>query len=429
MMLALAAALLVGAGGATVQGAPDSVMTVTLEEALERAAGVDPNYIAAMRGIVDAKWQQRAAYTVFIVPATTLQLSQTRSNLDFFNIGTGGLTNKITQAQADFRLNLFSGLSKVFDVGATRAGVAGAEANEIEAKFQTALLTESDYYDVLAQRELTRVAQERVRRAAEQFDIARARVVSGAAVQTDSLQLLLELTRARVGLLQQQARLRVARIQLGRRIGVPLPVDAAPLARLPEGPLPITEQQAVMEVLQQGPRLLGAQADARAAENAYKSALGGYLPRVDLFATWQAFGDEVFLPDDTRRWLYGVQLSFPIWNNAQREIQLSLAKSSREVARALRDDTERAVRRDVIEAYEVFTTARASARLAREAVVVARENLRVQEQRYRAGATTILDLLSSQVSMVEAEAGLVQARQAERLALAGLEALLGRRIY
>jgi outer membrane protein TolC len=366
---------------------------------------------------------------VFIVPATTLQLSRTYSNVDFFNIGTGGLTNKITQAQADFRLNVFSGLSKVFDVGATGAGVAGAEANEIEAKFQTALLTESDYYDVLAQRELTRVAQERVRRADEQLAVARARVVSGAAVQTDSLQLLLELTRAQVDLLQQRALLRVARIQLGRRIGVTVPVDAAPLARLPEGPLPITEQQAVMEALDEGPRFMGAQADARAAENAYKSTWGGYLPRVDLFATWQAFGDEIVLPDETRRWLYGVQVSFPIWNNAQREIQLSLAKSRREVARVLRDDTERAVRRDVIEAYEVFTTARASARLAQEAVVVARENLRVQEQRYRAGATTILDLLSSQVSMVEAEAGLVQARQAERLALAGLEALLGRRIY
>lgn len=428
-MLALAAALLIGTGGATVQGVPDSVMTVTLEEALERAAGVDPNYIAAMRGIVDAKWQQRAAYTVFIVPATTLQLSQTRSSVDFFNVGTGDLTNRITQAQADFRLNLFSGLSKVFDVGATGAGVAGAEANEIEAKFQTALLTESDYYDVLAQRELTRVARERVRRAEEQLAIARARVVSGAAVQTDSLQLLLELTRAQVDLLQQQARLRVARIQLGRRIGVAVPVDAAPLAALPEGPLPISEQQAVIEALDEGPRFLGARADARAAEHAYKSAWGGYLPRVDLFATWQAFGDEVLLPDDTRRWLYGVQVSLPIWNNAQREIRLSLAKSNREVARALRDDTERAVRRDVIEAYEVFTTARATARLAQEAVTVARENLRVQEQRYRAGATTILDLLSSQVSMVEAEAGLVQARQAERLALAGLEALLGRRIY
>jgi hypothetical protein len=75
MILALAAALLVATGGATVQGVPDSVMTVTLEEALERAAGVDPNYIAAMRGIVDAKWQQRAAYTVFPTRTSTSSTS------------------------------------------------------------------------------------------------------------------------------------------------------------------------------------------------------------------------------------------------------------------------------------------------------------------------------------------------------------------
>ncbi len=98
-------------------------------------------------------------------------------------------------------------------------------------------------------------------------------------------------------------------------------------------------------------------------------------------------------------------------------------------ARALRDDVEREVRRDVITAYEVFETARASADLAQRAVVVARENLRVNQERYRVGGTTILDLLTAQVSLVEAEAALVQALQAERLALAGLEALLGRRIY
>ena len=43
--------------------------------------------------------------------------------------------------------------------------------------------------------------------------------MSGAAVQTDSLQLLLELNRARVSLLQDEARLRVARLLLGRRVG------------------------------------------------------------------------------------------------------------------------------------------------------------------------------------------------------------------
>ena len=414
---------------ASVPQGPDSLMVVTLADALRRAANVDPNYVAALRNVVDAKWQQRAAYAAFIIPATTLSVTQTRSNNQVFNFGTGDFANRLTQAQIDMRLNLFNGLSKFFEAGRAGAAVAAADANELQARFQTALLTEADYYDVLAQRELMRVAAERVRRAEEQFAIARARVLGGAAVQTDSLQLLLELTRAQVDLLRQRATLRVARIELGRRIGVPEPVDAAPLDTLPSGPLPITEQQAVQEALQEGPRYRAAQEGAQAAARAYSVVMGQYLPRVDLFATYQAFGDEFFLPDDSRRWIYGFSINFPIWNNAQREIQLSQAKSNREVARALRDDIEREVRRDVVAAYEVFETARASADLAEVAVVVARENMRVNQERYRVGATTILDLLTAQVSLVEAEATLVQAIQAERLALAGLEALLGRRIY
>ena len=414
---------------ASVPQGPDSLMVVTLADALRRAANVDPNYVAALRNVVDAKWQQRAAYAAFIIPATTLSVTQTRSNNQVFNFGTGDFANRLTQAQIDMRLNLFNGLSKFFEAGRAGAAVAAADANELQARFQTALLTEADYYDVLAQRELMRVAAERVRRAEEQFAIARARVLGGAAVQTDSLQLLLELTRAQVDLLRQRATLRVARIELGRRIGVPGPVDAAPLDTLPSGPLPITERQAVLEALQEGPRYRAAQEGAQAAARAYSVVMGQYLPRVDLFATYQAFGDEFFLPDDSRRWIYGFSINFPIWNNAQREIQLSQAKSNREVARALRDDIEREVRRDVVAAYEVFETARASADLAEVAVVVARENMRVNQERYRVGATTILDLLTAQVSLVEAEATLVQAIQAERLALAGLEALLGRRIY
>jgi outer membrane protein TolC len=53
----------------------------------------------------------------------------------------------------------------------------------------------------------------------------------------------------------------------------------------------------------------------------------------------------------------------------------------------------------------------------------------MQELRYRSGASTILDLLDAQVSLAEAEAGLVQARYQSRLALAQLEAILGRRLF
>jgi outer membrane protein TolC len=62
-------------------------------------------------------------------------------------------------------------------------------------------------------------------------------------------------------------------------------------------------------------------------------------------------------------------------------------------------------------------------------VTVALQNYRMQELRYRSGASTILDLLDAQVNLAQAEAGLAEARYQTRLALARLEAILGRRLF
>jgi outer membrane protein TolC len=83
----------------------------------------------------------------------------------------------------------------------------------------------------------------------------------------------------------------------------------------------------------------------------------------------------------------------------------------------------------VTRAYDGYQALRAAAQLAGVGVTVARENYRMQELRYRAGASTILDLLDAQVNLAQAEADLVQARYQTRLALAGLEAILGRRLF
>jgi outer membrane protein TolC len=79
-------------------------------------------------------------------------------------------------------------------------------------------------------------------------------------------------------------------------------------------------------------------------------------------------------------------------------------------------------------AYNGHETARAAIELAQVGVAAASENYRVQRARYREGSTTILDLLEAQVALSEAEAVLVQSRYAARLALAQIEALLGRRV-
>lgn len=74
---------------------------------------------------------------------------------------------------------------------------------------------------MLAERELARVAEDRLRRAEEQFGLARVRVIAGEAIATDSLQLLLEVNRARVAKLRSDSALAVARLRLGRQIDLP----------------------------------------------------------------------------------------------------------------------------------------------------------------------------------------------------------------
>jgi outer membrane protein len=59
-------------------------------------------------------------------------------------------------------------------------------------------------------------------------------------------------------------------------------------------------------------------------------------------------------------------------------------------------------------------------------VAAAQEDLRVQQRRYELGATTLLDLLTSQSQLDQGRASLIRARYDYRIAKAQLEALIGR---
>ncbi len=319
-------------------------------------------------------------------------------------------------------------MRKFTDLSANDAALESAEASELQQRFRTAFLVESDYYGVLASQALDRVAAERLRRAEEQLTVGRARVVSGAAVQTDSLQLVLEVTRARIDRVRAEAALRVARLQLGRRIGEAGPVAAADPGSVPPVDLPVALAEAVTDALAQGPQYRVARANERRASALLRGQRGEYLPYMVASAANQTF-DSKFFP--TARNVSSVTLSviLPIWTLGQREIAVTQARVNRDVSRAIRSDLERGALRDVTEAYEAYRTARVTVDLSALALAAATENFRVQEARYRSGATTILELLDAQISLTQAEADVVQANYATRLALAGLEVILGRRLF
>ncbi len=406
----------------------DTLPRITLAEAIRRSAQLDPDYVRALGQIDDAEWGRRAAVIAFFVPSIDLGLNETKYSQSFFNPSDPtNPTSTLVVGTASANYDIFS-LRKFAELPRSKAELETAEAGELEQRFRTALETESGYYDVLVNQELARVSEERVVRAEEGLKVARARVASGAAVQTDSLQLMLELTRARVEVLRQRNALGTARYELGRLVGEPGPMDAVPFDTTAAPPLPISMQEAVRIGLDQGPQYRAAQASERAAEANLKAQKSDYLPTLSIGGLHQRYDTELF-PGASNISSVTFGLSYPLWNNGQREIEVSRARVNRDVSRAIREDLERVVRRDVTTAYDTYETSRAAAELAGVAVTVARENYRMQEMRYRAGASTILDLLDAQVSVAEAEAGLVQARYVTRLSLAGLEAILGRRLF
>ncbi len=411
---------------AVAQVPSDSVPVVTLTEARRRAAIVNPVAVEAHGRVETAEWERRAAMTGLLSPNVRVGTSYTRLSDPFFNFGTGEISSSATSATLEASYELF-GLDKIAELKRSRASLESAEANETAAAFRTSLAADAAYFAVLADRELYRVANDRLLRAEEQFGIARIRVIAGEAIASDSLQLLLEMNRARLALLRSDSAVAVSRLRLGRQIGLPGPAEAAPIDTAALPGLPLTLEAAVAELRVRGPELEAVRAAERSAGAALAAERGGYLPDITLAATAGAY-DADFFPSALRRSQLAVTLSLPIWNGGQRELAIARARADRNVARAEREDLERAAAERMAEAYHGYETARAATALAHVGVTVATENYRVQRARYREGATTILDLLEAQVALSEAEASLVQARYATQIALAQLEALLGRRL-
>jgi multidrug efflux system outer membrane protein len=412
---------------ATAQTTSEGLPVITLAEARRRSVSIDPDAVAARSRVDVATSERRAAFTNLITPNLRATTTYTHFSEPFFNFGTGGISPNSASATFDASYSVL-GAGKFGTLKSARASLASAEALETSSRFRTMLETDAAYFAVLADRELSRVAADRLRRAEEQLNIARVRVIAGESVQSDSLRLLLEASRARLAILSMDSSLTASRLRLGRRIGLSGPAEAAPLDSILPRDLPMSEEQAIAEMRARGPDVEAARAQEKSANAAVLTARERYFPEINIGATLGRYDSELF-PDALKRNQWNASISLPIWNGGSRELAVARARADRNVASATRADTERAAGEVMAQAYRGYLTSRGGIDLALVGLTAATENYRVQNARYREGATTIVDLLEAQVALSEAQAQLIRARYASRLSLAQIEALLGRRIF
>jgi outer membrane protein TolC len=127
-------------------------------------------------------------------------------------------------------------------------------------------------------------------------------------------------------------------------------------------------------------------------------------------------------------WTVIVGTSYPVFNGFQREDAVTRAEVAAYLARVTLNDTRRSVRASAAQLLGTLTTTIAAISLGEEAIRSAREDLRVQTARYRAGISTILDVLTSEAALLQAEYSLAQSQHRYHITRAAIEALVGRNL-
>lgn len=410
--------------------------SVSLADAIRLAEQAQPSIMRANADIHNAGAQKRVAVGAFLPDLTASSRgSQTFSEgVDRIDPNTGlpQVSNSTTgniSFQLSAGLDLFSGFRRTADLRAANAQRDAAEAGLIDAKYQVALLTTQEFLAALAADELSKVRQAGVVRAEEQLKVSIAKLRSGSATRSDSLRSLVTLGSARLLLVTAQTQLATAEANLARLIGVDGRVSALDEPAFHDVLTAIDQDALRLEALEQSPRVQSAEADAQASRASYSASKSAYWPTLRLSGSYAYSGNsrvndyQLFQSRQA-----SLSLSWPLFNGFTRERSIIQQAGAMDVAEATANDVRRQVQAALTQRFAELDAAALRIGISQTSVVAAEEDLRVQQERYRLGAATIFDVLTSQEALNQSEVDVVNARFDYLRAKAQIEALIGRQL-
>lgn len=408
--------------------------TVTLADAVERSARVQPRVLQAEGVVKSADARIRSSRGAYLP-----NLNVTSSAAEFYSEGqridqsTGQLvpTNSSTTSlngSLNSSIELFDGFRRGAESRSARANRESAVESLEDARFQQGLQTTNQFFDVLAATQLVRVREASVRRADEQLKVSIARLRAGAAIRSDSLRSLVTLGNARVQLINAGTQLTTAEANLGRLIGLEGPaaaVDDSGFYRVSET-LDTTALRT--EVLARAPQVRTTEAAARAARASIGVARAGYWPTLTLSGSSSINGSEQNDFKFLQQRQASLTVNWAVFNRFTREQNIANQTSAAEVSEANAGEARRQVLASLTTRLAELDAARIRTGITETSVAAASEDIRVQQERYRLGVATIVDVLTSQESLTQAGVDAVTARFDYLRAKAQIQALIGRQL-
>jgi outer membrane protein TolC len=406
---------------------------VTLDEAIHRAQQAQPSVVQAQGAVGRAAAQYRSSWGAFI-PSLNLNSSYgtsysngpSRVNQITGEVIDGASYAKSISNSVSASVDLFTGFRRGAQMNAARSTELAAAAGLLDAQYQTALSAKQTFFGALAANALVRVRELSVRRAQDQLSVSVAKLQAGSATRSDSLRSLVTLGNTRLELLNAITAVATAEANLGRLVGMDGRVRAIPdsayLLIVDVGDTAAIRTEAENN----SPAVLSAQAQADAARANLKASKSTWWPQLNLSGRYSYNGNDSqdYTFFDSRSMT--LALSYPLFNQFQRDQSIVTASTNYDAAVSTAADARRQVDASLTARLAELDAARAQIDITSTSLQAATEDLRVNQERYRVGAATIVDVLSSQEALSQAEVDVVQARYNYLIAKAQIEALIGR---
>lgn len=413
----------------TAATAQTTARTVSLERAIELAQLHSPQLAQTRASVVNAGSSQRRAWGSFLpnisVSSGASVNSSSRFDPNTQRIVEGSSDSYNAGVSANYQI--FQGGRKYHELSRSASARIEADARLQSQRYSVVLQTTTLFINALRQRDLVAVSEASVARAERSLEISRALLSGQAATRSDTLRTRLELANARQSLLQARNQLRASQFALGRQVGLDGPVAPDYVGDLAPAPLQLSEPEIIALAESVSPAVRAAEAAAEVASSSLGSARSSYLPSLSASSSYSWANQDRSLAGGNTSWSFRVSGSYTLFDGFAREQSLGQATESRRVARLTEEDARRGVRQDVDAALRTLETQEQAIAIAMEAQAVAVEDLRLNTVRYEAGGSaTILDVITSQVALDQAEANLVAARYDYALAKAELESIVGR---
>lgn len=303
----------------------------------------------------------------------------------------------------------------VFDQRQATTRVNRALIGERQAERQTSMVEQQirfevlrAYYGVLLAGARKELADEAVRLAEADARRSRDRVDTGMAVTADLLAAEVQLADFQQQRIAAEGEMVTARAALNTVLGLPVDRQHNLSGSLGSKVFPAAGEAELARVaLERRHDLQKADLAMKSSEEQVRGARSEMLPRLDVFASLGA--SRYNWAQGSGDYAVGASLTFNLFD-AGRGARIAQARAAAGAAAGEREHLANQVRFEVIRAYQLYLSARQRVAVAERAINQADEALRIVQDRYNEGLTTITEVLRAETALVRARLNLAAAR-------------------